>query len=346
MGLNFNQELLKLKVIILTDKINLLDFLKSQLKDYFCISFNSYSEDVTTCLKKEKFDLMFLDYDIISSNVHNIIEEIRSVDSDLYIFVFNSNTDSGLLKNFNKLDIQEYCDNITNLDNFNLHINFALKTIYKLYNLKKVNEELISSNNILEHSYLESIEVLRRTVEVKDLYTKGHSDRVAEYSLLIGQKLHLSDSDMKILKIGSLFHDIGKVGIPDAILLKEEKLTDNEYAIIKNHPSIGAHILSNAKIFEDIIPIVKYHHERYDGTGYPFGLSGNDIPYLARIVSVADTFDAMTSRRSYRDALDFEYTKNEITSCKGTQFDPDIADAFLDILTNEPEKILNIQERF
>ena len=157
---------------------------------------------------------------------------------------------------------------------------------------EQINEELADSKELLEKSYLESIEVLRRTVEVKDVYTRGHSDRVSEYSLLIGEKLNLPPEQMKTLKIGALFHDIGKIGIPDAILLKTDKLTDDEYSEIKNHPAIGAHILSNASIFADIIPIVKHHHERYDGKGYPARLAGEDIPYLARIVAVADTFDA------------------------------------------------------
>ena len=212
--------------------------------------------------------------------------------------------------------------------------------------IKQINEELADSKELLEKSYLESIEVLRRTVEVKDVYTRGHSDRVSEYSLLIGEKLNLPPEQMKTLKIGALFHDIGKIGIPDAILLKTDKLTDDEYSEIKNHPAIGAHILSNASIFADIIPIVKHHHERYDGKGYPARLAGEDIPYLARIVAVADTFDAMTSRRSYRQALDFDYTMNEIERCKGTQFDPAIADVFLEILRTNQDKITEIQKKY
>ena len=151
---------------------------------------------------------------------------------------------------------------------------------------------------------------------------------------------------MNTLRIGALFHDIGKIGIPDSILLKNDTLTDDEYSEIKNHPTIGAHILSNATIFSNIIPIVKHHHERYDGKGYPSRLSGTDIPFLARIVAVADTFDAMTSRRSYRNALGFSYTVHEIERCKGTQFDPEIANIFLDILKEEPEKIMEIQQKY
>ena len=198
----------------------------------------------------------------------------------------------------------------------------------------------------LEKAYLESIETLRFTVEAKDTYTRGHSDRVSEYSVLLGQKLNLSVEEINTLKIGGLFHDIGKIGVPDSILLKNSKLTDDEYSEIKNHPTIGAHILSNATIFKDVIPVVKHHHERFDGNGYPAKLKGLEIPYLARIAAVADAFDAMTSRRTYRDSMDLDFVKTEIEKCKGTQFDPNCADAFLDILNNDFEKIKKIREKY
>lgn len=143
-----------------------------------------------------------------------------------------------------------------------------------------------------------------------------------------------------------MFHDIGKIGIPDAILLKESKLTDDEYSEIKNHPAIGKHILSNAKIFENIIPIVFHHHEKYDGNGYPERLAGENIPLHARITAVADTFDAMTSKRSYRDALPLDVVRDELKKYSGIQFDPKILDVFLDILDNHYEEILEIQKKY
>ena len=164
--------------------------------------------------------------------------------------------------------------------------------------------------------------------------------------MLLGKYLNLPETDLKNLQIGGLFHDIGKIGVPDNILLKETKLTDDEYSEIKNHPTIGAHILSTATIFKDIIPIVKHHHEKFDGTGYPSRLAGNDIPYLARITAVADTFDAMTSKRTYRDALPIEIVKEEFRKNIGTQFDPDITLVFLDILENHYDEILTIQKNY
>ena len=199
---------------------------------------------------------------------------------------------------------------------------------------------------MLEKAFLESIQTLRYTVEAKDTYTRGHSDRVSQFSVLIGKHLNLSEAELKNLEIGGLFHDIGKIGVPDSILLKESKLTDDEYSEIKNHPSIGAHILSTATIFKDILSIVKHHHERFDGHGYPGQLKGNDIPFLARIAAIADSFDAMTSRRTYRDSLPLDVVISEFEKCKGTQFDPEIADVFLDILRNNFDEIKAIQEKF
>lgn len=180
----------------------------------------------------------------------------------------------------------------------------------------------------------------------KDSYTRGHSDRVAAYSVLIGKYLGLPKSQLDLLRVGGLFHDIGKSAIPDNILNKKDKLTDDEYYKIKAHSSIGADILFDSIIFKNLIPIALHHHERYDGNGYPSRLAGEAIPFLARITSVSDTFDAMTSNRSYRDSLPLEVVISEIEKCKGTQLDPKIADVFLDILHNHFDEIQDIRNKF
>jgi putative nucleotidyltransferase with HDIG domain len=212
--------------------------------------------------------------------------------------------------------------------------------------IDQVNEELKNTQAKLEQAYLDTIETLRCTVDAKDSYTKGHSERVSEYAVLIGKHLGISSDEMYTLRIGGLFHDVGKIGISDNILSKKGKLTDDEFDEIKKHPVIGAQILSNASIFSDIISIVKYHHERFDGTGYPEHLKGKEIPYLARIVSVADAFDAMNSRRPYRDTVEIQTIYNEISKNKKTQFDPEVADALLDIIQNNYSAIEEIQQRY
>lgn len=340
------QEKSKYKIIAVDDEMGIIDSLKVYLRDYSITGVTDPQEAIEK-VKNEHFDLMLLDYIMTPFHGDHVVEEIRKFNKDLYILLLTGHKDlAPPLETIKKLDIQGYCEKSDKFDQLLLLIESGLKSVEQMNMIKQINEELADSKELLEKSYLESIEVLRRTVEVKDVYTRGHSDRVSEYSLLIGKKLNLPPEQMKTLKIGALFHDIGKIGIPDAILLKTDKLTDDEYSEIKNHPAIGAHILSNASIFADIIPIVKHHHERYDGKGYPARLAGENIPYLARIVAVADTFDAMTSRRSYRQALDFDYTTNEIERCKGTQFDPAIADVFLEILRTNQDKITEIQKKY
>ena len=244
-------------------------------------------------------------------------------------------------------NIHKISMDISNSDNINYNNEFS-NLMFKINVTKQVYDDYINQlqnvqNKELEKERLASIELLRRSVDAKDTYTRGHSDRVSEYSVLIGEKLGLSKEDLQILKIGGLFHDIGKIGIPDKILLKEGKLTYEEYSEIKRHPSIGTHILENSIIFENIIPIVLHHHERFDGFGYPEKLKGEDIPFMARIVAVADTFDAMTSKRSYRNSLPLDIVKSEFEICKGSQFDAKITETFLDILNNEYEKIEKIR---
>lgn len=183
-------------------------------------------------------------------------------------------------------------------------------------------------------------------VDKKDHYTKCHCNRVSEYCVLIGKKLGLPQEDLDKLRIGGLFHDIGKIGIPDNILKKESKLTNEEYDEIQTHTSLGVDILTRNKVFKEIIPIVEYHHEKYDGNGYPFKLKGDEIPLAARITAVADTFDAMTSKRSYRDPILLTDVVEEFKKCSGTQFDPNIVNTFLDIINNEYDVIEEIQQKY
>lgn len=290
---------------------------------------------------------MLLDFIMTPLHGDQVVEEIRKFNRDLYILLLTGHKDlAPPLETIRRLEIQGYCEKSDKFDQLLLLIESGIKAISQMNLIREINAELKDTYSKLENAYMESIQTLRFTVEAKDTYTRGHSDRVSEYSVLIGKKLGLSDEDINTLRIGGLFHDIGKIGVPDNILLKESKLTDDEYSEIKNHPAIGAHILSNATIFKDVLPIVKHHHERYDGNGYPGKLKGEDIPYLARIAAIADSFDAMTSKRTYRNSLSLDVVKSELERCKGSQFDPIYADVFLDILNNEYEKIEEIREKY
>ncbi|MDR0979152.1 MAG: HD-GYP domain-containing protein [Lachnospiraceae bacterium] len=196
------------------------------------------------------------------------------------------------------------------------------------------------------YSSLEEIKQLNNDLEAKDIYTNGHSARVCEYATLIGKHINLSKEDMKNLRLGSLLHDIGKVAIPNKILLKKGKLTLEEYEVMKQHPVIGANILSKTSAPSDVILIAKHHHEKYDGTGYPDKLENKKIPYLAQIVSVVDAYDAMSSKRAYREELDISKIKEEFENCSGTQFSIELTKVFIDILENDYNKILKIQQKY
>ncbi len=337
-----------IKVLVVDDEIGIIDSLSIFLKKSGYI-FDGVTDPLEAIekVKNEHFDLMILDFIMTPIHGDQVVEEIRKFNKELYILLLTGHKDlAPPLETIRRLDIQGYCEKSDKFDQLLLLIESAVKAINQMNMIKKINDELKETTQKLEQAYMESIETLRYTVEAKDPYTRGHSDRVSEYSVLIGKYLGLSDDDLHTLKIGGLFHDIGKIGIPDDILLKPGKLTPDEYSEIKNHPSIGVHILSNAAIFRDIIPIVKHHHERYDGLGYPSKLKGESIPYLARIAAVADTFDAMTSKRTYRDSLSLDIVKSEIEKNKETQFDPQVADVFLDILNNHYEEIKVIQEKY
>ena len=342
---NANQ---KYKIIAVDDEEGIIDSLSVFLErsGYHLVGVTDPMQAIER-VKNEHFDLMLLDFIMTPLHGDQVVEEIRKFNKELYILLLTGHKDlAPPLETIKRLEIQGYCEKSDKFDQLLLLIESAIKSIDQMREIKRINGELHETNQKLEKAYMESIETLRYTVEAKDPYTKGHSDRVAQYSLLIGKKMGLSEEEQNKLLIGGLFHDIGKIGVPDTILRKTDKLTDEEYSEIKNHPSIGAHILAPATIFQEIIPIVKHHHEKFDGRGYPSQLKGEDIPLYARIAAVADTFDAMTSKRPYRDALPVETVIAEVERCKGTQFDPQIADIFLDILRNHYNEIEEIQEKY
>jgi HD-GYP domain-containing protein (c-di-GMP phosphodiesterase class II) len=193
----------------------------------------------------------------------------------------------------------------------------------------------------LKEAFLTAVQTLAETIEKRDPYTGGHTKRVMNYSLVIGKVLELSAEDMEKLKLAAVLHDIGKIGVRDNVLLKNGKLTDEEFEEIKKHTIYGQEVLQHIKHFKDVIPGVKYHHERYDGKGYPEGLRGEEVDVIARIIAVADTYDAMTSDRPYRKGLSKEIALAELKRCEGTQFDPLIVAAFLKAWGKKEEVIIS-----
>ena len=197
--------------------------------------------------------------------------------------------------------------------------------------VQKQHLQLDQAYQELKQDYFEMVSAMRRIVDAKDIYTRGHSDRVSSYAVQIARHMGKDTEYCQQIHTAGLFHDVGKLSIPDEILLKNGKLTDEEYEVIKTHPSAGADILAHITQFHPLLPAVRSHHERFDGRGYPDGLQGLNIPEMARIIAVADSFDAMTSNRQYRNGLGFQRAIDELKRCSGTQFDPHVVEAFLEL---------------
>ncbi len=209
--------------------------------------------------------------------------------------------------------------------------------------LRRQNEELrertarlAETNRLLEQSALDAVESLNATVDAKDPYTAGHSQRVQRIALAVAEELGLESERLEVVRLAGLFHDIGKIGVPDAILTKPGALTALEFELVKRHPEDGARIVGRLHQLRDAVPAVLHHHERWDGDGYPYGLAGTKIPLEAAIVGLADAFDAMTTDRPYSDARPLDEAVEEIVRNRGTQFAPAVVDAFLGVVERSP----------
>ena len=198
--------------------------------------------------------------------------------------------------------------------------------------LIKLVEKLKNEQKKVEEAYFELITSLIKSLEAKDPYTEGHTQRVCEYAVMLAQKLNLPLEEIDRIRKAALLHDLGKIGIPDSILHKKGKLTPEEFNMIKQHEIVGAKILEHIKEFKDIIPYILYHHERFDGTGYPYGLAGDMIPLGAQIIAIADAFDAMITGRDYKKAYTIKEAVQELEKNKGSQFNPHLVDSFIEAL--------------
>lgn len=220
---------------------------------------------------------------------------------------------------------------------------YATSTLQNRHMHKQEKEMIIIRNQVRMGN--ETIFSIANAIEARDKSTGRHSFRVAEYSVMIGRELGFSEAELESIRKTGLLHDIGKIGVPDSILNKPEKLSDEEYEIMKNHVVIGGEILKDFTLIEHVADGAKYHHERYDGKGYIEGLKGEQIPLNARIIGLADAFDAMTANRVYRKALDMNYVVSELKRCRGIQFDPGLVDILLDLIASGKLDVHKIYEQ-
>jgi HD-GYP domain-containing protein (c-di-GMP phosphodiesterase class II) len=247
-----------------------------------------------------------------------LLREIDLLRAEIIIPVFIKGELSGILFLGGKLSDERY-----NRSDFNLLATLADEAGMAIENAKLYGN--------VKRTYFETVQALAQAMEASDEYTRGHSDRVTQLAVEIAKRLQIGRDKIDTLKFAGILHDIGKIGVIKEVLHKPGKLSDLEFALIKLHPKLGEDIIKPVAFLDKIRPIIRHHHERFDGKGYPDGIQGEDIPLMARIIAVADTYDAMTSHRPYRSALSSAVALAEIKKCSGTQFDPAVVKAFLEI---------------
>lgn len=345
------EEVNKYKVLLVLEDTDLLSSVISELGDIKNAEFTGLSDDTdmfSTLKNDHTYDILVMKCSDTLRDTIEAVKEIRKYNTSIFIVLLVSKYMSlEEMDSLSRYNVQGYCKTDEGFDELKIWIHSGIrileqtKMLKQLYVQTKNQAETIRSlNTKLSSSYYETIDTLRKAVDKKDPYTRGHSDRVAYISAMIAEVMGFSEDEVEKIRLGGQFHDIGKIGVKDNILTKPGKLTDEEYEEIKKHPVIGYELLEKNNIFKDILPAVRHHHEKFDGSGYPDGLKGNQIPIMARIVCVADSFDAMMSKRSYRDKMDLDYTMDQIEKCSGSQFDPQIARAFKSLMETRYTEII------
>ena len=330
-------------VMIIDDDINLMNAMSLVLKKYN-ITLTTYTEPLAALQelreRGNKYDVLVINYILPTVKGDDIVRIVREFDKELYIILMSSHKElAPSIDIMRSLDIQASFEKGSNFDHLILLIESGFKYVRQIESIKQMSSKI-------DHFGIEFATAIRNMIGARDKYTGEHSVRVSTYSVMLARALNLNDNDVNLIELAANFHDIGKIGISDSVLLKPRKLTDEEYAAIKLHPVIGENILSTSETFKGCLPIIRHHHERIDGKGYPDGLVGENIPYFARLLAVCDTFDAITSKRVYRERADITSALAELERVKGTQLDEKIVDTFVNLVKNNVEKIEKIINEF
>jgi len=321
------QTLVRQKVLVVDDNPTNVELISVQLKPFnYDIRKAFGGEEALAMVKEDAPDLILLDLMMPHMSGYEVCRTLKSAPAtqlipiiivtalreiDDKIKAIELGADDFLMKPFNKLELTA--------------------RVKSLLRVKQLCDELDTTESV--------VFTLAEALEAKDVYTRGHSERVAKYSYLLGKHLQFNEADLNDLKRGSLLHDIGKVGVKESILNKEAKLTAEELAHIRTHPERGFEICKSLKSFKRLLPIIRSHHERWDGKGHPDGLKGEEIPLFSRICSITDSFDAMTSNRPYRKGMQpsaaADIFEREMNS---GQWDPTLVQAFIDLIRQSYEK--------
>lgn len=324
-------------VILLVDDEEMIRRLLSQklsAEGYRCEQ-AANAEQALEKLKGDSIELVILDIKMPGKSGVEFLPEIKAKYPDTAVIMATAISDASTAINCMKAGAYDYVTKPFNLDEVSFSVRRALeKRRLELENRdyqQHLEQKVEEQSQKIRASFFNAVTALAYALEAKDVYTSGHSQRVTEISVAIAERLELPEESIEKIRLAGLVHDIGKIGVREVVLNKPGSLTDEEFEHVRLHSETGERILKPIVDDEEILKAVRHHHERYDGTGYPDGLKGEQVPRLARIIAVADTFDAMTSERPYRKALTKEVACAEVERCRGTQFDPQAADAFLEV---------------
>lgn len=321
------------KLLLVDDEERFLETFSLLLEDFdFQVSTATNASDALELVSKQPFDIVFMDHLLGSSRGLEVIRRMEDINPELYYVMITANGTTDLAVEALKSGVSDFItkplfvsDIVRSVEHVNRQMDLDRQKKSLLEDLeRKVGEKTAE----LEDVYLSVLSSLAQAVEKKDLGTYGHSRRVTRYCIIIARAMGLEGKPLEDLKAAAILHDIGKIGISDFILAKPGPLDGPEMESIRSHPQKGIEILKPIARFKPIMQSILHHHENFDGSGYPMGLSGEDIPLSARIISVADTYDAILSDRPYRDASDHNRARNELLKFSGIQFDPKVVDAF------------------
>ena len=313
-------------ILIVDDEENNLQLLKRSLRRDYTVLTASNGREALKIVDAigEELSMIISDQRMPEMQGVEFLQEVSKKYPDIIKILLTGYTDTDVIIDaINKCNLYQYI--LKPFDPSTLQI--TVQQGIKKFEIVTQNTELSKDLNEL---FYKTIKAISSALDAKDPYTHGHSYRVTLYSMILAKKLNADDNFMEEIETAGLLHDIGKIGIPQSILCKPGKLTDEEYAIMKKHPEQGEKMIMDVKQLSIISDWLKTHHERWDGRGYPSGLKGEEIPLSARIIALADTYDAMTSTRSYRKALSHEEAIAEIERCSGSQFDPNLAKLFIE----------------
>jgi len=322
------------RILLVDDEERILQTYSLLLEDLgYYVKTASQPEGALRLVNQDKFDLAFIDQFLGATTGLQLIQEMSKIDPELYYVIITANGSTGLAVESLKKGASDFitkpffvADLLKSIEHINKKKELDKEKKKVLLTLEtKVSEK----TEDMKKTYLEVLSSLAQAIEKRDHGTYGHCRRVSYYSSLIAIALELKENEKNELKVASMLHDIGKIGISDIILGKQGPLTKAEMLTVRSHPQKGVEILKPLKQFKSILPTILHHHENYDGSGYPYGLSEKNIPLSARVIAVADTYDAILSNRPYRSASNHNEAVNELIKHAGKQFDPNIVRAFI-----------------